>query len=66
MLLLEKLKLSHSQGVMMPQTTLYFLFSDKHPVMVGGDSSNNKRRCIKYNATTDEWDFISTSLVGGG
>ena len=51
----------------MPQTTLYFLFSDKHPTLCGGGSrSDDKRRCIKYNAATDEWANISTSLVGGG
>ena len=47
---------------------LYYLLSDKHPIMCGGGSSSehDKRRCIKYDAATDEWAFTSTNAVGGG
>ena len=47
---------------------MYYLLSDKHPIMCGGGSSSehDKRRCIKYDAATDEWAFTSTNAAGGG
>ena len=47
---------------------LMFFLSDKQPTICGGGSASehDKRRCMKYDAASDQWSFVATNAVGGG
>ena len=46
----------------------FFSLPDKQPTICGGGSASehDKRRCMKYDAASDQWSFVATNAVGGG
>ena len=46
------------------EITCDFIFTDKRPLLCGGYSDPDDRRCIQYDAPRDKWYFNTSSLMG--
>ena len=43
-----------------------FLLLDKHPILCGGYTDGDSRRCIRYDGNSDSWAYNSTNTTAFG